>query len=318
VCSAISGLGYDITEASVTADLQAAGLTVVALSTTTGYPNGLNDDPASSAYDYSGYCDVINGAAGQADRITTATDGTSLADVAPADVAAAILAAIGAVSVEVSMTSNCAAPITTSFDPASYTVESGSTVEFDETISVEEFAPPGTYECEDWALIDGSAMTDASGAIIYEYKTIEVPANFVTGGGNIVEGKGKNRINHLTFGGNAGFLLDGTLVGHWTFNFHDAGVKFVTTEMTGLQFYDSGGDPAPPGADADTAEFTAIAKGDLGDGWVEGCELEVSLRDGGEPEDDVLVYFTATCGSESYTDTDLTGGNIQIHNGYKG
>jgi len=261
------------------------------------------------------------GAGGELDSLASATGG-SVQELSSdgSNIAAAILAGLSDVDIDVEMTSDCAAPVNTSFDPAAYVdVPSGSILSFNESISVDEFAPPGTYECKDWALIDGSPMTDASGATIYEYKTIEVPANFVTGGGNIVEGKGKNRINLLTFGGNAGFLLDGTLVGHWTFNFHEFGVRFITTELTGLQFYDSGGDPAPPGADADTAMLTAIAKGDLGDGWIDGCTVEVSFRDGGEPEDDLLFGIGMTCpGGIVVGLGELSGGNIQIHNGYKG
>jgi hypothetical protein len=319
VCAAITSLGYDITEASVTTDLQAAGLTVVALSTTTGYAAGLNDNPTSSAGDYSAACGTPGGTAGQADRITAATGGDSLTNVAPENVAQAILDAIGAVSVEVSMTSNCEAPISTSFDPSTRTVVSGDDAVFTETISVAADAEGGTYECADWALIDGSPLRDAEGNIIYETKTIEVPDGFVTGGGNIVDGRGKNRTNLLTFGGNAGFLRDGTIVGHYSFNFHEDGVKFVTTEITALEFSDSGGDPAPPEADSDTATFTATAKGDLGDGWVDGCTLEVTLRDGGEPQDDAVVHFSASCPDwDGVGWADLTGGNIQVHDGYKG
>src|SRR5439155_3521526 len=43
ICAAISGLGADVTEATATAALAAAGITVVAVSVTTGFPNGLDD-----------------------------------------------------------------------------------------------------------------------------------------------------------------------------------------------------------------------------------------------------------------------------------
>jgi hypothetical protein len=74
VCAAISGAGADVTEASATAALQAADITVVAISTTTGVPLALDDDPTSGATDY-GVCGV-GGAAGQATRITAATAGS--------------------------------------------------------------------------------------------------------------------------------------------------------------------------------------------------------------------------------------------------
>lgn len=89
ICDAISGLGYDIDEAHVTADLQTAGVTVVAVSTgesslqanrsdelldglaTWSY---LDHDPQPYSEQYIGTCD-IGGAAGQATRIGQATGG---------------------------------------------------------------------------------------------------------------------------------------------------------------------------------------------------------------------------------------------------
>src|SRR5579862_4269538 len=64
-----------ITEASVTADLVTQKITVLAISTVTGYPLGLDDDPTSSAYGYSGTC-TNGGSPGQATRITSNTGGT--------------------------------------------------------------------------------------------------------------------------------------------------------------------------------------------------------------------------------------------------
>lgn len=74
ICTAISGLGADVTEASATADLVGADVTVVAVSTTTGVPDGLDGDPAVGSTDY-GACPV-GGTAGQASRITAATGGS--------------------------------------------------------------------------------------------------------------------------------------------------------------------------------------------------------------------------------------------------
>ena len=126
-------------------------------------------------------------------------------------------------------------------------IESSEVATFTETISVASDAPGGVYTCQDWALIDGEPMTDESGEIIYEVKTILVPENFVTGGGHITNGeKGKNRATIVNFGGNAGYMADGSLVGHWNFNFRDPDVKIQTTEITALQFYDFGLEPAPP------------------------------------------------------------------------
>ena len=74
ICAAISGLGADITEGTATAALQAANNTVVAVSTTTGFANALDDDPTAGAGDY-GVC-TVGGTPGQATRITGATGGS--------------------------------------------------------------------------------------------------------------------------------------------------------------------------------------------------------------------------------------------------
>ncbi len=88
ICTAISGLAADITEASVTNKLVTEKITVLAISTVTGFPNGLDDDPITSANDYAAFCS-IGGTSGQGTRIATATpngtfisgiDATSIVD----------------------------------------------------------------------------------------------------------------------------------------------------------------------------------------------------------------------------------------------
>jgi hypothetical protein len=74
ICTAVSGVA-DITEASATAALVAAGITVVAISTDTGVAGALDGDPRAGAIDYAG-CPV-EGYPGQATRITAATPGGS-------------------------------------------------------------------------------------------------------------------------------------------------------------------------------------------------------------------------------------------------
>ncbi|HET6967030.1 MAG TPA: hypothetical protein VFI44_02080 [Ornithinibacter sp.] len=264
------------------------------------------------------------GAGGELDALAAATGGTTVPTTSTSsDIATRILAALEEIDVEVAMTSNCTTDtggvITTTFAPPSVTVENGEDAVFTETISVASDAPGGVYECEDWALIDGQPMVDADGNVIYETKTILVPENFVTGGGNITTGqKGKDRVSQLTFGGNAGYLPDGTLVGHWTFDVHFAGWRFQTTEITALQFVDTGVDPAPPTADADTAVMTAEGRGNFGDGWVDGCTIQVTFHDGGEPQQDGISGVSMSCpGHAVVGSADLTGGNIQIHEGTK-
>jgi hypothetical protein len=114
---------------------------------------------------------------GQATAITDATNGLLTTDVT--DVTSAIIAALEDVEIPitVAMTSDCSGVVTTAFEPASQVVNAGEDAVFDETISVT--AGPAdqgkTYECDDWATINGEKMTDATGAVILEHKTITVP-----------------------------------------------------------------------------------------------------------------------------------------------
>ena len=74
VCAAISGLPYNITEASVTTKLVSEKITVLAISTNTGLPNALDGDPVANSSDY-GVCGAAAGTPGQATRIAAATGG---------------------------------------------------------------------------------------------------------------------------------------------------------------------------------------------------------------------------------------------------
>ncbi len=79
VCKAISGLSYDITEASVTAKLVAQKLKVLALSLTINprSPEGLDDEPKLAPNDngYQEFCGDAGGTKGQGTRIAKATGG---------------------------------------------------------------------------------------------------------------------------------------------------------------------------------------------------------------------------------------------------
>ena len=172
VCAAISGLLYDITEASVTAKLVAAEIRVISISVTGA--GGLDGDPTFSSGDYSGYC-TINGAAGQASRIAAATGGVALLNVPPEEVTDAILEGLQLLPAETAMVSDCINPVYTGFDPPSQIVTSGDDASFLETISVALGAAGGTYGCQDWATINGEDMVDAEGNLIIETKTIHVP-----------------------------------------------------------------------------------------------------------------------------------------------
>ena len=143
ICHAMSGVGYNITEASVTAKLVAAGIRVVAISTTTGYPNGLNDDPASTSTDY-GACGPAGGLPNQGSRIAAATGGSYLQNVPANQIAAAILAGIKALPVTVSPVLQNCDHLQIDISPASQEVISGSCAVFRERITVLRDAP----ECD--------------------------------------------------------------------------------------------------------------------------------------------------------------------------
>lgn len=82
VCSAISSLPYDITEASLTTKLVDSNFSVIAISVTVGSA-GLDWDPTPYSSDYIGICATIDGSAGQAGRIALATGGVDVFDVDP-------------------------------------------------------------------------------------------------------------------------------------------------------------------------------------------------------------------------------------------
>lgn len=126
----------------------------------------------------SGFGDGLD-ATGQATAIANATGGSFFPSATPGQVTNAIISGLTNLPVTVSMTSDCAATtggaITTTFSPASQTITSGNSALFDETIHVSATAVQGqTYACRDWALLNGSPMTDAEGNIIYETKRITV------------------------------------------------------------------------------------------------------------------------------------------------
>jgi hypothetical protein len=92
------------------------------------------------------------------------------------NIGAAIVAGLGNLKIDVGMASNCSDPISTTFAPTTQNVTSGDDAKFTETISVAADAAQGqTFECDDWATINGEPMTDANGDVIKEHKTIHVP-----------------------------------------------------------------------------------------------------------------------------------------------
>jgi hypothetical protein len=286
------------------------------------------------------------GAGTELDALAGATGGSVQALSSDgSDIADAILAGLAAVEVEVSMESDCGSPISTTFNPDSRTVVSGGDAVFTETISVTADAPGGTYTCKDWALINGEILKDDQGEVIYETKTIKVPEGFLTGGGQINNAKGKNALQ-ITTAGNAGYLADFSLVGHWNAVFHNVsvnaydGAHFNGKTLLALQFAKiCGPGPNPPPANANFAHFTFEGTLDGVPGW----KLEVRLTDYGEPGKDsdairielhrpgdgLVVYDSLLSGD--FPDNDqqsgcsqgdnlghqLDAGNLQIHSGLK-
>lgn len=90
VCNAISGLPYDITEASMTGKLAAQNITVIAISTDTGIPGALNGDPTMGG-DYTSACGPAGGSPNQADRIANATGGTHVTGISEATIVNTII-----------------------------------------------------------------------------------------------------------------------------------------------------------------------------------------------------------------------------------
>lgn len=147
ICAAASGLGYDITEASVTSKLVANQITVLAVSVFDGFeaPNGLNDDPTNlggvtinPAYTA---CGAPGGTPGQATRIAAATGGIVVNSVDPSAVVATIIAELRALltigNVHLQPV-GAIAPFVTSITPPSYGPLPGDQVnvlEFEVTFS---------------------------------------------------------------------------------------------------------------------------------------------------------------------------------------
>lgn len=151
VPAAATGLGFDLDEATVTAALQSAGIRVIAVSLNSGgYAAGLDDDPALYGGNYATFYGAVeDGAPGQASRIAAATGGLYLFAPAAEDVSQAILDGLTNLTTDVWPTVVADAGISVTFDPAVHEdVVSGSTVYFEETITIDEDAACDIFEAE--------------------------------------------------------------------------------------------------------------------------------------------------------------------------
>ena len=157
--------------------------------------------------------------------------------------------------------------------------------------------------------------------------------HYVTGGGNITEGKGKTALK-ITFGGNVGLMDNyGDPVGNWNIVFHNVSTDsidkghFKATEITQIGFFYEPllPDADPPDADYNYAHFNANGTLNGEDGyWV-----RVNVTDCGEGKNTVpdqiriRLYHGSALIYDSHADdfpdadpasrTNLDGGNIQIH-----
>ena len=147
VPNAATGLGYDITEATVTADLVAAGIKVIAISWDSGpgspYRLGLDDDPNVAGGDYTGFYGIVeDGAPGQASRIAAATGGAYLFAATPEEAVAAVLEGIEQLTSDVWWEVEADPGLIVELEPAvHYDVLGDTTVEFEETITLDDDAP---------------------------------------------------------------------------------------------------------------------------------------------------------------------------------
>lgn len=160
VCNAINGGEGHLTEASVTAELVAADIKVIAVSTTTGFPAGLDDDPTAGG-DYVDACGAPEGTPGQATRIAEATGGAFFADVPASEVSEAILDGLQNLPVEVTPSATCDTGLSATFDAVSKTVTSGEDATFTETITLAADAPAGDLDCTVDFLLNGQPAGDA-------------------------------------------------------------------------------------------------------------------------------------------------------------
>ncbi|HWW75431.1 MAG TPA: hypothetical protein VNZ44_08545, partial [Pyrinomonadaceae bacterium] len=91
ICAGLPGVPTAITEAIVKTNLSGALIKVLAISTVTGYPLGLDDTPTQDTYPCANA-----GTAGQGTRIATATGGSYTSGVNAATISATIIAQVAA------------------------------------------------------------------------------------------------------------------------------------------------------------------------------------------------------------------------------
>lgn len=174
VCQAISGLAYDITEASATQKLVDNDITVIAISTATP---GLDGNPQSGAGDYNPPC-AIGGAAGQGTRIANATGGTYNTVLDPGVIAQQIIdevtSSVNTISNLKLVAKGATAPFVDSIAPAGGYGPLSGELEHNLVFCVNF---KGIVPCAETALtFEGQICVDADGAeVAAKQVTITVP-----------------------------------------------------------------------------------------------------------------------------------------------
>jgi hypothetical protein len=119
ICTAVSGLGSAITEASLTTNLVSEQIVVLAISTATP---GLDADPVPGSTDYTGTCGAPGGSAGQGTRLAAATGGAFVTGINPGTIVNAIIslvtAAVSSINNVKLVPSATIAPFVASISPA--------------------------------------------------------------------------------------------------------------------------------------------------------------------------------------------------------
>jgi hypothetical protein len=300
ICNALPGYSDAtpvITEAVSTADLVGQGIHVIAASANSG--PGLDADPKAGAVSYDNVCGPPDGAPGQAARIATATGGVDLPTVAPAQIAAAIIAALNAlppIPVLVTPVPTCDAGLTVTNSPPSQVVPSGSTANFNETITVSPSVLPGTtLHCSVDFTINGSS----AGPDFVQEITVNVgfpPSTAgckVTGGGRITAANGDKG----TFGGNA---MGNGPSGQEEYQDHGPAMDMNVHSISVLSVVCN--------SDKTAATIFGMATVDGGGSYVFG----IDVKDLGEPGKNDRYHIRLSNGYDS-GDQQLDGGNIQIH-----
>jgi hypothetical protein len=286
-----------VTEASATADLVTLGAHVLAVSIVGGAGQpGLDADPGPTSNSYPPPCAADEqGTAGQATRIAAATGGVVFVNPVGTSLAAAIIAALDAlppVPVTVTPSATCDAGLSASFNPASQVVNSGSTANFVETLTVTAALPGVTLGCTVDFLINGVN----AGPAFRQTVTVTVgfpestPGCKVTQGGSILTSAGDS----ASFGGNA----QATPKGHENYVDHGTGMHVSSIDVRSVVC----------SRDGTMASIFGTATIDGAGSFV----YRIDVVDLGEPGTSDRYRIRLSNGYDS-GDQQLEGGNVQIH-----